>query len=65
MISFVSSAKMESTRVVAVLIVCVIIGWSFVIARHANLSTVGDPSVRHLIRHAYGGLGFEFIAVLA
>ncbi|MFL5088859.1 MAG: hypothetical protein ACJ8D7_00680, partial [Xanthobacteraceae bacterium] len=62
-----SIAKMEATRieiVVAFLVVCVVIVWSFVIVRHADLGAIGEPSVRRLIRHAYAGLGFELIALL-
>ena len=68
MANVLSSAKREPARievVLAFLIACVVMVISFVIARHADLNAISDPSVRRLIRHAYAGVGFQFTAVLA
>jgi hypothetical protein len=57
---------MEPARIEIVLalsVACIVMASSFVIARHADLNTVADPSVLPLIRHAYAGLLFQFIAV--
>src|SRR5262245_38393060 len=37
--------------------------YSVVIARHADLNTLNEPTVRKLVFHAYQGLLFQFVGL--
>ena len=58
--------KMEPRRVetLAVFVaICAVMAYSVVIARHADLNTLNEPTARKLVFHAYQGLLFQFVGL--